>query len=446
MPPAEGIYNLWQHHSAALQAQAKTGEEILSQVRPVLNTFVSSPSPPSKGLSLSPPSFALGLQPDTNSMPHHTSQLRDEVEAGFDSYDLDEYLPEDPEDTVFQNGDQDKLEPTEEDEDKDLSTSLSVDKLINEATARSRSAVPEFCVQDTGVERVVVVFPNDNVTDITFQKWPGNTAYGYWLLADLETVLHIVHDLDDDGRYYAWRGMETRWDTHPIVTAWTSAMQQQRRVSSGTVGADSPTIERPARSLRKRNIISQHPYQADRIKHNATKAGRKVMDDSEVEEIIVSTQKGSKSKSKTKKTAASTKTGRGITRSGSRRSFSTAFDDGSPSPPDTSIAEEGVKQHTTFRTRLDGFTNATVPVFLRNIGALHELLDAIREAWEWQLGTGKVHYCIAKFPWLGEDANVLFRDGMHDSYTEIIDEIGRAPNWKKKGGKCDVDVVVYATR
>ena len=209
----------------------------------------------------------------------------------------------------------------------------------------------------------------------------------------------------------------------------------------------------PSRKLRNRTIQQTNPFEFDKIQHQLKSKGRtanadqvKAILSSKFESVGTPTKAkrkaaptGNERAKRSKKTSATPKESTGSVaiepvphrRSASSLSFS-------------SLIEQSRVERTTLKVWLDGFKGGSVPVPLRECRDVDQLVGSIIKAWDWQFNGRRFSYAVARFPWLDDDANIIIRHGLVDSFQNLMDEVETAPIWAEgKKARCDVKITVY---
>lgn len=222
-----------------------------------------------------------------------------------------------------------------------------------------------------------------------------------------------------------------------------------------------------SRKLRDRTLQQLNPFQFDKIQHNLNTKGH-VVNNQEMEEIVQQTLEGKhrQTRSTEKRTrqlspeegekpkeaeetkvqgffkadASSAPTKRrkmaNQQRSGSVLSSVLSFSE--------FLGEASRRERTTLKIWLEGFKGGSVPIPLKDCQDVGGFVDRIIKAWDWQFDGARFSYAIATFPWLTEDANIVIRSGMEDSFQSLMDEVERAPMWAEENkARCEVKVTVY---
>lgn len=200
------------------------------------------------------------------------------------------------------------------------------------------------------------------------------------------------------------------------------------------------------RNLRKRTLIQERPYQADRVRHQKSQKSGGVVGDAEVEEEIKATQRKTKStktavKAKSKPQELPERLSSVSTAASSSASRAAA----TPDPSETNEKDDQqILMNTTLWVQLDGGDDSAVPILLSECLSLTSLFEAIEETWGSDSGR-KVKQIQAILPWKAENKIILMRQGWDSVWRIMINQILRAPVWaKSKKGEGVLEVKLVA--
>lgn len=294
---------------------------------------------------------------------------------------------------------------------------------------------PPFCIRDKGQQiKVVQDIRTKDEVELHFRKWSDANGYGYWEYENpSDDTKHIVKY--DSGQYYPWQGVDAELlMDRPVATIIKPIRSSESaRTSFSLARSDSadghsersvsPTSTRDR--LRKRTTRQERPFEMDKVEHNLAKKG---VIASEAE--LANTVKSGSSKSKRARVDNV-----GSSKNAKRHSSSKLL---------KRVADPEVVdiRQTTIRTRLDGFSMASLPLPL-NESSVKELLDAATAAWRFKLNGNSITYGIVSFPWLDDRSNIILSHDNNDTAFEImLDEIRKSPMWTE--GRCSIDLELFA--
>lgn len=188
--------------------------------------------------------------------------------------------------------------------------------------------------------------------------------------------------------------------------------------SSESIATDW-SVETPARSLRKRTMRQEHPFQADKVEHNLAKKGVKASE-SDLEDKL----RGGSRKSKSSKH--------------SMEPVKKKLKQHTRTRSTPSVSPEVASVDIAARTWLSGVTKAYIPVNL-NVASTSELFDKMEQSWDSKLNGRKIDDCIVSFSWLEEDDNIfLLRSDDGTAYREIMKEARSGLRAKDKKGTINI--------
>ena len=306
--------------------------------------------------------------------------------------------------------------------------------IIDEARECYADDIPPFRIRDKGQKAKVV---QDMITkeevEMHFRQWSDADGYGYWEYQNpTDDTKHIVKY--DSGQYYPWQGVDAELlMDRPVATvvkpirssesaATSSSLARSNSVDDYSGRSVSPTL---TRDLRKRTTRQERPFEMDKVEHNLAKKGVKA---SEAE--LARTVKSKSNKSKRKRVVDVEPS-----RSAKRHS-SSKLSKRSPNPKVVDTTQ------TTIRTRLNGFTMASLPLLLTE-SSVNGLLDVATTAWRFKLNGNSIVYGILSFPWLDDHSNIILsRDNNDTAFEMMLDEIRKSPTWVE--GRCSVDLELFA--
>lgn len=326
--------------------------------------------------------------------------------------------------------------------DSDQDVSQDLEDLLEEAHGFYGERRPEFCIGRPEEKTRPVKLDDSAHTVLVFCTWLGSD-YGYWLLTingDRHIVKHIRRG------YHIWQGVDEKFARNPIAFAYKGG--HHRAVNTG--GCSLIAEASPIRNFRNRTLKQEKPYSI----YNAQKKIEDKGDTATESQLELAVNRTPVAK-QTPKRKVSMKTGSKKCKlstpsvlSKSRRSESLSSNLTSlPVTPASasrhSISNEHIADNIVLRTRLDTVDGPSIAVFLKDIRTCVELFEKLEAKWTFRLSDSRIRYCIAHFDWLDNDKSILMQENDEDGFRLLIDEIRRAPGWKK-GEQINVALELHA--
>lgn len=320
------------------------------------------------------------------------------------------------------------------------SDEYSYNAIIEEAKNHYRDTKPPFCVSHQELTtKTVKLSVGEEQCDIVFKSWSENL--GYWTLIDKDDDRHIVKHRG--GKYYVWTGVNKGLSRDPIAFALTL----NDKLAIGTQASSNKLTETTdlaqTKSLRPRKAVQSMPYTMYNTQKKYESRGIR-LSETQLEEAIITARRSS--------TAAPDRSLSPVKKRKLRRSSSTdSMEDirlhldqpETLSPPfvstNTTSSRDTLLQNTVLRTRFHEFEDATIPLAATNYADHTSFFQCIKKKWELKLKGRQIQYCIAMFPWLGPDKNILLQELELDGLETVLDEVERAPEPKHL---CRIEVVI----
>ncbi len=208
----------------------------------------------------------------------------------------------------------------------------------------------------------------------------------------------------------------------------------------------------PKKRLRQRTMAQEQPYQFDKVRHNMSKkSGYGGIDGSDVEQQLISTQRKAgkaqvkpktspKGRAKAKRARASIDRFSSVD-TGRSTPTSTA---GTPDvKADIELRTEQVLQNTTLNIWMKGDDDGANAIQLAQCPTVTALFDHIDDTWGKACGKQATRVKCT-MPWKDKKANLVMYRGWDTSFEKLLQEIRKAPVWRKKGVK-DLDIELVVT-
>ena len=254
------------------------------------------------------------------------------------------------------------------------------------------------------------------------------------------------------GDFYDESDPEPSPSPDPPVKATT----QRRRRTAETPDED-PAEPKAKKRLRERTDKQLQPYNTDKLKYKAQVKLSNANSFEIEEEMQRNTQQAKKGARKTRglskktvKSAPRSKRARGRKMSEDR--ISTNSDRSDSEIPDSldgstldfaasTLTSEEKFERTTLFTALDEDPETKAPVKLSKCNTLEKLLASVEAKWATHSGKD-LDSIRCSLPWKSQNKVILLRDGLEDSFEQLLEEVVDAPAWKRKESKLEIELLV----
>ena len=224
------------------------------------------------------------------------------------------------------------------------------------------------------------------------------------------------------------------------------------RLASETFDDDVAEEPTPERKMRKRTVKQEHPYQADKAHYALSKKnGGQKIGSSDVDEVVISTQRTKAKQAKAKQTTktktatkakATTKTKSTEARDSESSRSSSVISNAAASLSST-LDEHQVLENTIFSTYLVDDPETVIDIAFAECQTVTSLHEQLEMTWG-QLKASRVSQVKYMLPWKSKTTKHVLAANWDGAFELMVKAIHRAPAWGKKGAG-DLEVKLEVT-
>jgi hypothetical protein len=352
------------------------------------------------------------------------------------------------------------MENEDDESESDLEINAEVEiTALKEARREYRNREPDFIIGKPrdGTTRKVDGITRDGTlvdSELLFEYWDQDQTRGFWTYTDDDGDKFIVKFFGAGAEYRPWLGVKEGY--HRVAMAFARKSGRSSVAPSVTgqstivVGNDASDNENSEdehrRTLRKRNIDQIHAYSTEKTNYKRSKYGRRKKNFKKQysSTFAASTENRPDRSNQLSRPPLSSRRASGQDQAASKSRLSTSSTavmlTHSPTPERVSL--EMIQSNTTLYVFVDSdFDAAPGTLYLkscRDIDSFFSKMPLVAGVEE-----GEIRQITVRFDWLPDSTLNTIRmiRGLADSFDKMVEEISKAPAWKK-GGDGTVDILV----
>lgn len=284
-------------------------------------------------------------------------------------------------------------------------------------------------------------------SELCFEYWDQDQTRGFWTYTDDDGDRFIVKFFGAGLEYRPWLGIEKGYHRNAMAFPWKNG---RSRVPStftvqGTTAVKSEMSEmqtsedEQGRALRKRNIDQIHPYTTDMMNYKRSKDGKKKKN---FKVSSANARPDQHNQPSSTGPLSERVSGQYKAASKSRLSFGSIEQKTGLSQTPETMSIETIQTNTTLYVFVNSeFDAPPGTIYLKSckdVNSFFSMMPLVAGVEE-----GDIRQITVRFDWIPEsDLNTIrMVRGLSDSYDKMVEEISKAPAWRK-GGDGRVGVLV----